>query len=520
MKPVLAVVVPLVVLVALLPAISWTDDDGADDACAATTGRSGLGPNLGDAITRDLETSYSSEQLQNASTIISVGKQHGIPQRGWLIAMMTALVESGLRNLDHGHSDSVGLMQQRPSSGWGTAEQLQDPNYAVTAFYGKLPAQGAGGVPPGLTQIVGWQQMGAGEAAQQVQVSAVPDAYGEREGEAAALIAQLNNSDEQPVPPGCDPAEPDDGGACAWVNPVPKGWSVGATFRQIGSWTWMGWHTGFDFAIGIGSPVYAAAAGTVSEVNPHGANPRSSAWGNQVVIDHGRMSTDEGVRFVSTTYNHLHDFAVKPGDRVTAGQLVGHVGMTGNTFGPHLHFEVHDSPTPTFNWAAPAPDHFEDPWAWLNAHREGSGTCNSGDPGAGSVATKAIAAAKAELGVPYSFGGGTPSGPTVGITEPAGWDCSSYLQMAYFRASDGKINLPRTTYDQIDSSLVDLVSMKELQPGDLIFIKTDGSTWSHVVMWLGKGKIIEEPRTGKVSRIAPLSWYEGKTMAARRVVEA
>lgn len=136
---------------------------------------------------------------------------------------------------------------------------------------------------------------------------------------------------------------------------------------------------------------------------------------------------------------------------------------------------------------------------------------------AGSLAAKAIAAAKAELGTPYSFGGGTPQGPTVGATAPAGWDCSSYMQMAYYRASKGKINLPRVTYDQIDSSLVTEVPMNKIAPGDLIFVQTDGGTWSHVVMYAGGGKIIEEPHTGEVSRIAPLSEYNGMTQAARRV---
>ena len=53
-----------------------------------------------------------------------------IPPRGWVIAIATALQESGLRNVDYGDRDSLGLMQQRPSMGWGTAAQVQDPTYA------------------------------------------------------------------------------------------------------------------------------------------------------------------------------------------------------------------------------------------------------------------------------------------------------------------------------------------------------------------------------------------------------
>lgn len=140
-----------------------------------------------------------------------------------------------------------------------------------------------------------------------------------------------------------------------------------------------------------------------------------------------------------------------------------------------------------------------------------------GGGAAGPLASKAIQEAKAELGIPYSLGGGTPQGPSVGGTSPAGWDCSSFVQMAYYRASNGRIVLPRTTYEQIDSSLVAPVPMTNLKPGDLIFVQTGGDGWGHVVMYAGNNKIIEEPHTGGVSRIMTLSEYNGMTMTARRV---
>src|SRR5688500_9978706 len=69
---------------------------------------------------------YSPDQLANAATIIAVGKQLDIPAQGQVIAIATAMQESGLRNLDYGDRDSVGLFQQRPSQGWGTPAQLTD----------------------------------------------------------------------------------------------------------------------------------------------------------------------------------------------------------------------------------------------------------------------------------------------------------------------------------------------------------------------------------------------------------
>jgi peptidoglycan DL-endopeptidase CwlO len=79
------------------------------------------------------------------------------------IALMTAMTESGLRNLNHGDRDSLGLFQQRPSQGWGTPAQLMDPTYATDAFVRRLLA------------IPGWQTMQPWMAAQAVQRSAFAD---------------------------------------------------------------------------------------------------------------------------------------------------------------------------------------------------------------------------------------------------------------------------------------------------------------------------------------------------------
>ena len=91
--------------------------------------------------------------------------RRGLPARAASIALATAYQESKLRNLDHGDRDSLGLFQQRPSQGWGTAEQLQDPYYAVNAFY------------DALVKVDGYQAMRITEAAQKVQRSGFPEAY-------------------------------------------------------------------------------------------------------------------------------------------------------------------------------------------------------------------------------------------------------------------------------------------------------------------------------------------------------
>lgn len=119
----------------------------------------------------------SDEQLRNAQTIVNVapsGDMHAAR-----IAIATAIVESGLRNLDYGDRDSIGLFQQRPSAGWGTVAQIMDPIYSVGKFYTALFA------------LPNWATMGDGAAAQAVQRSAFPGRYADVMGQADVWLAQV-----------------------------------------------------------------------------------------------------------------------------------------------------------------------------------------------------------------------------------------------------------------------------------------------------------------------------------------
>ncbi|MBQ1013842.1 hypothetical protein KBX53_23425 [Micromonospora sp. M51] len=126
------------------------------------------------------------EQTANVKAIIAATKKAGLPERAAVISIATSLQESKLENLGHlgdmNDHDSLGLFQQRPSSGWGTPEQITDPEYSTTAFL------------KGLKQVDGWQDMPLTVAAQTVQVSAYPDAYAQWEQQAADLVAQYWNS--------------------------------------------------------------------------------------------------------------------------------------------------------------------------------------------------------------------------------------------------------------------------------------------------------------------------------------
>ncbi|GAA0623258.1 hypothetical protein HPO96_23455 [Kribbella sandramycini] len=138
------------------------------------------------------------EQAESAAIIVGIAVRRGLPGRAATIALATAYQESGLRNVEHGDRDSLGLFQQRPSQGWGTEQQVQDPHYAAGKFY------------DALVKIKNYQSLPVTVAADRVQRSAFPNAYADHEGDARVLASALTgnskavfsctvNPDEVPV---------------------------------------------------------------------------------------------------------------------------------------------------------------------------------------------------------------------------------------------------------------------------------------------------------------------------------
>lgn len=119
------------------------------------------------------------EMKRNAKVIIEEGKKRGLGDRDIQVALMTAIQESRLRNLSGGDRDSVGLFQQRPSQGWGTAKQISDPRYAANKFY------------DALEKVPDRDGMKLTEVAQKVQASGYPNAYARWEKQAAELMRGL-----------------------------------------------------------------------------------------------------------------------------------------------------------------------------------------------------------------------------------------------------------------------------------------------------------------------------------------
>lgn len=134
------------------------------------------------------------------------------------------------------------------------------------------------------------------------------------------------------------------GGAASPMKPGT--YTVGARYGAVGSWS--RYHTGQDLPAPVGTPIYAAGDGVI-------ASPNGGGWaGTHVVIRHG----DGG----ATLYAHLSSATVSAGQQVSAGQLIGYVGMTGRTFGPHLHWEYYPNASTVGN-----PYTTSNPVAWLSA---------------------------------------------------------------------------------------------------------------------------------------------------------
>nr|WP_237739427.1 hypothetical protein [Microbacterium yannicii] len=142
------------------------------------------------AASAPVVSGLDAEQAANAQLIVRVGRDLGVPDRGIAIALGTAMQESWIRNLDWGDRDSLGLFQQRPSTGWGTEAEVRDPVHSIKAFFGGAHDPN-GSRTRGLLDIAGWQSMSFADAAQAVQVSAYPDRYAQWEAPAHAWLAAL-----------------------------------------------------------------------------------------------------------------------------------------------------------------------------------------------------------------------------------------------------------------------------------------------------------------------------------------
>ena len=201
-----AVVVALVV-VAAVAVHGWLRDRGVapplpgDERCVATV--------------QDRSVVLDLDQAYYTSIVVGLSVRRELAPRAGSIAMATVYQESGIRNLDYGDRDSVGLFQQRPSQGWGSEKQLMDPYYATTKFYNAL------------VRVKGWQTRDITKVAQAVQRSAYPDAYADHEPDARVLSSVLTGQTERAFT--CLVDGTADGDAAGLARSLEKTFTIDAT---------------------------------------------------------------------------------------------------------------------------------------------------------------------------------------------------------------------------------------------------------------------------------------------------
>jgi LysM repeat protein len=166
------------------------DANGLTRSSTIYVGRALTIPAIDPAGAGDGVTPLTDEMRANARIIVAVGTELGVPRDGIVIGLAAAMQESSLRNINHGDRDSVGIFQQRPSMGWGAAEELLNVGHAARLFFGG-PSNPNAGITRGLLDVPGWASMSLTEAADAVQISAHPDAYAKWEKSARAWYAEL-----------------------------------------------------------------------------------------------------------------------------------------------------------------------------------------------------------------------------------------------------------------------------------------------------------------------------------------
>jgi hypothetical protein len=158
---------------------------------------------------------WAPDQASNAAAITAIAVQRDLPPRAATIAIATAMQESKVRNVRFGDRDSLGLFQQRPSQGWGTAQQILNPEYSTNRFY------------DALVKVDGYDDMDIAQAAQAVQRSAAGGAYAQHESQARATASVLSGQTRSGV--GCALQDPSSGGdAQAVAELVEKDFGVSA----------------------------------------------------------------------------------------------------------------------------------------------------------------------------------------------------------------------------------------------------------------------------------------------------
>ncbi|GAA2763908.1 hypothetical protein GCM10010103_29490 [Streptomyces paradoxus] len=218
-------------------------------------------------------------------------------------------------------------MSQRVTSRSSRTSQLRTRATVLAAGLGVSVALGAGVASAAdTTAASGAASAVQAQAAAQAKAAKAEAAKAEKAAKAAAAkkAAEKKAAAEKAAAKKAAPS---------WVDPVKK-YKLSASFAQNGG-MWQSTHSGQDFAVPSGTQVVATHGGTVVKAGGNGAGD-GPAYGNAVVIKHGNGTYSQ--------YAHLSKVTVRIGQIVKTGQEIAKSGNTGNSSGPHLHFEIRTTP--------------------------------------------------------------------------------------------------------------------------------------------------------------------------------
>ncbi|MEU0109562.1 M23 family metallopeptidase [Streptomyces sp. NPDC006251] len=221
-------------------------------------------------------------------------------------------------------------MSQRVTSRSSRTSQLRTRATVLAAGLGVSVALGAGVASAAdTTAASGAATAVQAQAAAQAKAAEAAKAKAEKAAQAAKAAATKKAAEKKAAAKkaAAKKAKP------SWVDPVKK-YKLSASFAQNGG-MWQSTHSGQDFAVPSGTQVVAAHGGTVVKAGGNGAGD-GPAYGNAVVIKHGNGTYSQ--------YAHLSKVKVRIGQIVKTGQEIARSGNTGNSSGPHLHFEIRTTP--------------------------------------------------------------------------------------------------------------------------------------------------------------------------------
>lgn len=397
----------MISLVAVIAGNGGSDDaaGGCRPASSSSDGVTSTGP--------DAPEDVKAEQIENAKKIDEKAQELGLPGKASEIAIIAAMGESTLINIDYGDeaqgvtnadgsaTTSKGLFQQQTSTGWGTVEQVTDPAYATESFLTGQKHDGNGG----LASVSGWQDREITEVIHEVQANADASHYAKSYDSARAIIEEADidierSGDESKMEEagltgeGKSDGDGGDGGSggsgeaqtalnddCTtktkswdgdlgdgeWTTPLPDSDVTGAgNFgpRNIAGYPeWANQHAGLDLATDMvsyskGGPVVAPTKMKVLDIyEPDGCVQT-------------KLTGEDGDPEFGMGFCHLGDIQVSKGDTLERGDVLGTESNQGEGLGnpegghgfiTHLHFEIYPPETPESEMVVPGNDSAIDP---------------------------------------------------------------------------------------------------------------------------------------------------------------